>query len=148
MRLLVAALTASLFATPLSAGDRDADIAALRAAKLEAWPRFYREQDWQGLQAFLADGFVAVQPDGSVETREQAVAWVRDNAWANVDNNFVYTIRSIDFYGPDVANVHGTGRFNTTECRKAYQSANIFVREGGRWRAKFSQTTDSTCEAA
>jgi ketosteroid isomerase-like protein len=128
--------------------SRAADIETLRQIKLEQWPGYYREQDWQGLQDFLTEDFVLVAPDGSAENREQTVEWVRDNPWGNADANFEYTIRRIDFYSDDVANIHGTGRFDGEDCRMAYESANILVRKNGEWKAAFSQTSAPRCDEA
>ncbi len=132
-----------------AAPDHSADMAALREAKLKAWPDFYRRNDADGLAAFLADGFVALSDDGSLETKEQAVAWVRANKWANADNDFRYDISDIVFCGADTANVYGVGSFNgkdpTGACRMQYTSANIFVRQGARWRPAFSHTSRAAC---
>jgi ketosteroid isomerase-like protein len=136
----------------LATAGSAADIAALRNAKLQDWARFYRTNDADGLSRFLADGFVALSDDGSVETKDQAVAWVRANKWANADNDFRYEIRDIVFYGPNTANVYGTGSFNGkgadgAACRMRYTSANIFVRDGARWRPAFSHTSKAACAA-
>ncbi len=143
-----AALLALIALAP-SSPAREADIAALREAKLDAWPDFYRRNDADGLAAFLADDFVALSDDGSVETKEQAVAWVRANKWANANNDFRYDISDIVFYGADTANVYGVGSFNgkdpTGACRMQYTSANIFVRQGARWRPAFSHTSRAAC---
>jgi hypothetical protein len=132
-----------------SALDVDGETEALTKAKLETWPRLYRENDHEGLAAFLSDGFVALQPDGSVETKEQAVAWVRDNKWTNAQQNFRYEITAIRFYGLNTANVYGVGSMDGSgpsgRCRLRYTSANIFVREGGRWRPSFSHTSKPAC---
>lgn len=130
--------------------DRTADIAALRDAKLRAWPAFYRDNDADGLQAFLADGFVVLSDDGSTETKPEVVAWVRANKWANAQGNFRYDIKDIVFYGADTANVYGAGSFDGKApggetCRMRYTSANIFVRERGRWRPKFSHASKAAC---
>jgi ketosteroid isomerase-like protein len=134
------------------APDRAADVAALRQAKLEAWPGFYKANDADGLAAFLADGFVALSDDGSAETKAQVVAWVRGNTWAGGSNGFRYDIKDIVFYGPDTANVYGVGSFDGksadgSACRMRYTSANIFVREDGRWKPKFSHTSKAACAA-
>ncbi len=146
----VLAFVAAMAQAPQSVvADRAADIAALREAKLKAWPDFYRRNDADGLAAFLADDFVAFGDDGSVETKEQAVAWVRANKWANAENEFRYQISDIVFYGADTANVYGVGSFNGTSpsgaCRMQYTSANIFVRQGARWRPAFSHTSRAAC---
>jgi ketosteroid isomerase-like protein len=123
-----------------------ADIDAITKAKLTDWPAYYKANDADGLANFLADGFVALSDDGSSETKEQVVAWVRANKWAGGDNGFSYKISDIAFYGPDVANVYGVGSYNAKDCRMRYTSANIFVRDGGRWKPKFSHTSAAACE--
>lgn len=132
--------------------DRPTDIAALRDAKLRAWPGFYRANDADGLQAFLADGFVVLSDDGSTETKPEVVAWVRANKWTNAQGNFRYDIKDISFYGADTANVYGVGSFDGKApggeaCRMRYTSANIFIRDGGRWKPKFSHTSKAACTA-
>lgn len=144
---LAAAATAS--AVP----ERAADIAALRVAKLNDWPRFYRANDADGLARFLADGFVAMSHDGSIETKAEAVAWVRANRWANAANRFRYDISGVTFYGPATANVYGVGSMDGkgpdgAACRLRYTSANIFVRQAGRWRPSFSHTSKPACAPA
>jgi len=144
------AMAAALASAPPA--DRAADIAALTEAKLMDWPRYYRENDADGLDAFLADGFVAFDSDGTVETKAQAVDWVRNNKWQNADNRFRYDIAEISFHSDDVANVYGVGSFDGTgpsgRCRMRYTSSNIFVRQSGRWRPAFSHTSDAVCAAA
>lgn len=152
MSVLAALLSAALIGGG-AAGGREADLAALRKAKLEAWPQYYRKNDADGLAGFLADGFVALSHDGSVETKADAVAWVRANKWANAANRFRYDISRITFYGPDTANVYGVGSMDGkgpagVPCRLRYTSANIFVRQGGRWRPSFSHTSRPACGSA
>ena len=148
---MLALLPLALAAAPVAA-DRAADIAALTEAKLNAWPRYYREQDADGLATFLADDFVALSDDGARERKDQVVAWLRTHPWAGSENGFRYEIKDIVFYGADTANVYGVGRFDGRNeagpCRMAYTSANIFVRQQGRWRAAFSHTSAARCAPA
>jgi len=132
--------------------DRAVDVAALREAKLTAWPSFYRSNDADGLAGILADGFVALSDDGSSETKTEIVAWVRSNKWAGAANGFRYEIKDIAFYSDDIANVYGVGSYDGKAadggaCRMRYTSANIFVREQGRWKPKFSHTSKAACAA-
>jgi ketosteroid isomerase-like protein len=145
-------LILSLLLLAAAIEDRAADIAALREAKLNAWPGYYRANDPDGLAAFLADGFVALSDDGSSETKAEVVAWVRANKWAGGSNGFRYDIKDIAFYSENIANVYGVGSFDGkaadgSACRMRYTSANIFVREGGRWKPKFSHTSKAACAA-
>jgi ketosteroid isomerase-like protein len=137
----------ALFAAGASPAD---DRAALEEAKLRTWPTLYRTNDADGLANFLADGFVQFSDDGSIETKEQAVAWVRSNKWANANNDFRYEISRIAFYGPDTANVFGVGSYDGkaadgSACRMRYTSSNIFIRDKLRWRPIFSHTTAAAC---
>ena len=145
--MILFAILAAAIAQP---ADRAADIAALRAAKLQSWPGFYRENDADGLANFLADGFIALSDDGSTETKSDVIAWVRSNKWAGSDNGFRYYIKDIAFHSADVANVYGVGSFDGKAddgkaCRLRYTSSNIFVRQGGRWRPSFSHTSKAAC---
>ena len=145
-------MIATLMLLAAAAHDRPSDVAALRQAKLNEWPGFYRANDADGLAAFLADGFVALSDDGSSETKAEVVAWVRANKWAGGSSSFRYDIRDIVFYGSDTANVFGVGSFDGkaadgAACRMRYTSANIFVRENGRWKPKFSHTSKAACAA-
>jgi ketosteroid isomerase-like protein len=133
-----------------SQAERSADVAALEEAKLRTWPALYRANDADGLAQFLADGFVQFSDDGSIETKEQAVTWLRANKWANANNDFRYEITRIAFYGPDTANVFGVGSFNGkaadgSACRMRYTSSNIFIRQAPGWKPIFSHTTAAAC---
>ena len=139
-----------LAAMAVQADSRTADRAALEEAKLRTWPALYRTNDADGLAAFLADGFVAFSDDGTMETKEQAVAWLRSNKWANANNDFRYNITQIAFYGEDAANVFGVGSFNGKDsdgsaCRMRYTSSNVFVRQQSKWKPIFSHTSASAC---
>jgi ketosteroid isomerase-like protein len=141
---------ALLAATAAQADGHGADHALLEEAKLRTWPGLYRANDADGLADFLAEGFVAFSADGSVETKEQAVAWLRSNKWANADNDFRYDITRIAFYGADLANVFGVGSFNGkagdgSACRMQYTSSNVFVRQQARWKPIFSHTSTAAC---
>ena len=85
--------------------DRAVDIAALTKAKEVDWNGYYRRQDADGLARFLEDDFVHFQADGTIETKDQAVDWVRNNSW-DVGGTFKYVVSDIAFYGPDTANVY------------------------------------------
>jgi ketosteroid isomerase-like protein len=130
---------------------READIETLTEAKEVAWNGFYRRRDAEGLADFLADGFILLNPDGTKESKADAVAYVRDNEWPGASSNFEYKVTAIEFYGPDTANVFGQGLFDSSEegeqCRMRYTSSNIFVRQGDGWHPIFSHTSPAYCPA-
>lgn len=152
IRLSLAIAATLALASPALAAppDRASDEAELRRMKLELWPGFYRRQDADGLAAFLSDDFVAQQPDGVLERKADAVAWVRANPWTNAQRDFRYRIDAVAFYSDDLANIYGVGSFADADCaggRRAYSSANLFRREAGGWRALFSHTSATACAA-
>jgi hypothetical protein len=133
------------------APDRAADEAALRRIKAETWPGFYRTQDVEGLGRFLADSFINIGPDGTVETRAAALDRVRSNAWTAV--NFVYAVERIDWHGDDLVTVtgRGTSERTTTDgrpCRHRYVSSNLLRRAPDRphgWQALSSHVSGVSC---
>lgn len=114
--------------------------------KLKTWPKLYRDNDAAGLDAFLDPAFVAMSADGAVETKAQAVAWLRSNEWENATRNFRYDITAIDFIEAGVANVYGVGSYDGSTCRMRYTSANIFVQKVNGWHPRFSHTSKAECE--
>lgn len=137
---LVAALLGLLPAT-VFAGSCGPHEPALRAAKLEQWPRYYRESDAQGLADFLAPGFISIAADGSVGSREEELQWVASSAWNPI--NFEYHISRIHCPSAGTAVVVGEGRsVQQTEgggrTENRYTSSNLFVLNDGRWQAALS----------
>jgi len=133
-----------------SFSDRDADIAALTKIKLEDWPRYYRENDADGLADFLSDEFVVISDTGRITPKADEVDWVRNNEWAGADTGFVYEIEKITFPTDDTAIIYGTGRSERINaagqpCAHSYVSSNSLRRDGGRWRATLSHVSGVTC---
>lgn len=112
MRLLVVLAIRLMMSPPALAtcGDQEP---ILRHLKLSVWPGLYREQDVEGLRAFLAPGFRSVAADGSVTTREEELRWLAANPGQPQD--FSYTITSLDRPVPGVALIIGTGRSVRTD---------------------------------
>lgn len=140
-RLVIVTTVLGLLPTLAYAGSCGKHEPALREAKLELWPRFYRESDAKGLADFLAPGFIAIAADGSISSREEELLWVANNVWNPID--FEYRISRIHCPSADTAVVVGEGRSihaakdgRRTENR--YTSSNLFVLKDGRWRAAFS----------
>lgn len=147
IRLIMVALAfataAPAFAAPC--GEREA---ALREAKLVTWPKLYRTRDSKGLANFLAEGFVSMAADGTLTTRAEEVAWVAANPWQPQD--FRYTITRIDCPAPGVGVVLGKGQSvragEGSKFAQSYVSSNLFVYQGGRWRAAMSHVSGAQTE--
>lgn len=148
MTIALIAMFAALYAQP---ADRAADEADLNHIKTQVWPGYYAEQDVEGLAAFLAPGFVSFAPDGSVTTREQALASVASEPWTPAE--FAYTVERIDWHGPDLVEVSGYGRslredLQGQPCRHSYFSSNRLIRDAEAphgWRALSSHVSGVEC---
>ena len=141
---------ADLTAACAVAGDRQDDIAVLTEKKIEVWPRLYAERDAAGLDEFLADGFKVLNPDGSVRTKAEEMAWLRDTPPDQEESDFLFTIDDIVFAADNVAIVYGHGD-STREnedgqpCHHNYWSSNTFIRQNGIWKPVFSHISGVTC---
>lgn len=147
MRPLALAALAALAGAPALAQDADRaeTVAELVRIKEQAWNGFYRARDADGLSAFLDDGFILLEADGSVSGKAEAVDYVRNNDWPLASRNFVYTVTRVQFAGEDIANVFGRGTFDADECRMGYTSSNILRRKADGWHPIFSHTSPAAC---
>ena len=132
------------------AGDRQDDVAALTEKKVEVWPRLYTERDAAGLDEFLADGFKVLEPDGSIRTKAEEIAWLQETPPDQAQNDFLFTIEEIVFAADDIAIVYGHGD-STREnedgqpCHHNYWSSNTFIQQDGTWKPIFSHISGVTC---
>ena len=137
-----------MFTIAQTNGLGTADEAALRRAKLEEWPGYYRRGDAAGLAGFLLPDFQEIGSSGAVSGRDAAIAWVRGNDWS--PRNFRYDIDAIRFVTGDVALVIGRGSSDRTgadgkPCRHSYVSSNLFRKLDGRWRPALSHISGERC---
>ena len=137
-------------ANPAVASDRQDDVAALTKKKVADWPRLYAERDADGLDEFLADGFKVLEPDGSIRTKDEEIAWLRRTPPDTEQGDFVFTIEEILFPADSVAVVYGHGD-STREtdsgqpCHHNYWSSNTFIKQDGAWKPVFSHISGVTC---
>lgn len=75
--------------------DHQVDVAVLTHKKVTVWPNLYAERDADGLADFLADGFKVLEPDGTIRTREDEIAWLRATPPDEEQSDFVFTIEEI-----------------------------------------------------
>ena len=146
---------AAVVSLPLSAmvaqaSDRAADIETLTEKKIVIWPKLYAKRDADGLDAFLGDEFVVLNPDGSKRTKADEVKFLRETPPDNEESDFLYTIDDIVFPTDDMAIIYGHGdSTRETEdgkpCHHNYWSSNTLVRREGEWKAVFSHVSGVTC---
>lgn len=129
--------------------DEDAARRQLEFAKVETWRRLYRENDVDGLDAFLADDFVLIGAGGRATAKAQVLADLRENPWV-MPTDFLYTVTGIIFPTPNSAIVYGHGDSTRAReggvCRHSYMSSNVFRFADGRWRPVSSHVSDASCE--
>ena len=132
-------------------GSEDA-LSTLAEIKISEWPSYYKNQDADGLAAFLSEDFVFITDSGNQSNYQQEVDWVRNNPWSGAENDdFVYRIEDIVFQSDTVAIIYGEGTSTRTSddgepCRHSYWSSNTLRIEGGRWKPTFSHVSGVKCE--
>ncbi len=123
---------------------------ALTIAKVETWREIYRANDADALDAFLANDFILISPDGTTQSKSDAVSDLRDNPW-DMPEDFLYTVDGIIFPARDTAIVYGQGnstRINSegAPCHHSYTSSNGFKYINGQWRPVSSHPSGSSCK--
>jgi len=139
-----------LSAVVATASDHQEDVAILTEKKVSVWPKLYAERDAEGLAKFLADGFKVLEPDGSVRTGDEEIAWLQETPPDEDLSDFLFTIEEIIFANEDIAIIYGHGdSTRETEdgqpCHHNYWSSNTFIRQAGIWKPVFSHISGVTC---
>ncbi|WP_428408831.1 nuclear transport factor 2 family protein [Hyphococcus sp.] len=137
-----------------TAPDRTADEAALTTIKTDIWPGYYRNQDAEGLAAFLDPAFVNIGPDGAVSTRADELEGVKAEPWN--PSNFRYEVGNFVWLRDDLVIVVGQGSSDRRNeegqpCRHSYTSSNLLERAADApngWRALSSHVSGVKCEKA
>lgn len=148
--LALLACSTGLTISSALANDHQDDIAVLTEKKIIVWPKLYADRDAAGLDRFLADGFSVLEPDGSVRTKAEEVAWLRETPPDTTQSDFLFTIKKIVFATDNTAIVYGHGD-STREsedgmpCHHNYWSSNTFIRQDGLWKPIFSHISGITC---
>lgn len=132
--------------------DRVADENALVLIKTRTWPDFYREQNVEGLDNYLADSFVIIGDEGEATEKADELKWVSENAWDPTD--FRYEVQRFDWFTDNLVQVTGTGTsLRETDhgepCKHRYTSTNLVRRAPDAplgWRALTSHVSGLNCE--
>ena len=120
-----------LLAVAQKAADPSAEILALE----NAWTQAEARNDADALDKLMADTVVITQPDGSMQTKAETLAYVRDksNHWDTV----VSESMKVYVYG-DTAVVTGTYHEKGNNAGKPFDNNGIFtdtwIRRNGNWR--------------
>lgn len=123
------------------------DKAADEVRKLErAWLDAYEKRDAKAMNEIVADDFTITFTDGSIQTKAQIMAWIKEPRAANSPTN--------KFYTEDVqARVYGdtvvlTGRVVTEwqmdgkTMREQNRYTDTYVRRNGRWQVVASHLSN------
>ena len=141
----------SVLAIPSAvASDRQHDVDVLTEKKVTVWPKLYAERNADGLDEFLADGFKVLESHGSVRTKAEEIAWLREAPPDDEKSDFLFTIDEIVFAADNVAIVYGHGDStretdNGDPCHHNYWSSNTFIKQDDVWKPVFSHVSGITC---
>ncbi len=105
------------------------DEATLRHFKTVLWPKAYRTQDVDLLDAMLHKRFEMIDNDGNRSSKEKELAWIAANQWD--PGTFEYRIERLDILDERFAIIDGTG----IASNYSYKSSNVLIKEDGLWRA-------------
>jgi hypothetical protein len=114
-------------------GSIEDDKKTLRYVKEVLWPKSYREQDTALLNRILHDDFQMIDADGNLSDKAAELDWIKHNPWS-VDS-FRYEIQRLDVWPNGTAIVSGTGHMLSDSTASIYWSSNVFIKDGGTWRA-------------
>ncbi len=128
--LLLFCLLAS-FAVAQKPADASADIIALE----NAWTAAEVDNNAAALDKLLADTVVITQPDGSIQNKNETLAYVRDKA--NHWDKVVSENMKVHVY-ENTAIVTGTYHEKGSSAGKPFENHGIFtdtwIRRDGKWR--------------
>lgn len=128
------------------------DATALRFLKEVEWPRAYFAQDTVLLDRILAPTFRKVDASGSHSDKRTELDWIKENR--PTYDSLRFQITRLDVYPNGTAVVGGTGVIfakdssGRSAARSDYQSTNILVKYGERWRAIASHVSGVKVRAA
>lgn len=107
----------------------------LRHFKTVLWNQAYRTQDVELLERLLHDSFQMIDGDGNRTTKQDELAYIRDNAWD--PGEFEYRIERLEIYRGQFAIIDGTG----IATNYTYTSSNVLIKDHGEWRALSSHVS-------
>ena len=99
--------------------------------KLErTWETAMHAKDGAAVEGIVASGWVGLNPDGSSDTRAHFVAGVKKGDYATV---------KLDTIEVTVAGATAIAHGKASDKDGKYAYSDVFVQEGGKWHAVFSQ---------
>ena len=105
----------------------------LRHLKEVEWPKAYREQDTNLLDAILGDDFQMIDDAGNWSNKTKELAWIKENAMEH--DSFYYEIKRLDILPNGTAMICGTGHIFNDSTETTYQSSNVLIKREGFWKA-------------
>lgn len=119
--------------------DTSRDEMVLRDLKENLWPKAYREQDTLLLDAILDNRFQMVDAAGNWSDKSGEMNWIKSHAMSH--DSFFYEIKRLDVFTNGTAIVAGTGHIINDGRESLYESTNILLKQGDRWRAVSSHVS-------
>lgn len=119
--------------------DIEEEKEALRYLKEVEWPQAYREQDTILLDRILGEDFQMVGADGTWSDKAGQMERIKA---APMDNDhFEFEIKRLDIDQNGTAIVAGTGHVIKDGQKMIYQSSNVLIKRGDKWKAVLSHVS-------
>lgn len=118
---------------PVTTIIAEGDQQTLRHLKEVQWPKAYREQDTNLLDAILGDDFQMIDDAGNWSNKTKELAWIKENAMEH--DSFYYEIKRLDILPNGTAMICGTGHIFNDSTETTYQSSNVLIKREGFWKA-------------
>jgi len=116
-----------------------ADKETLTYFKEVEWPKAYREQDTILLDRMLGGDFQMIANDGRWYTKNDELAWIKENAVQY--DSFWYEIKRLDILPNGTALICGTGHIINDTIESIYQSSNVLIKRDRIWKAVASHVS-------
>ncbi|MEP5614176.1 MAG: nuclear transport factor 2 family protein [Cyclobacteriaceae bacterium] len=115
----------------------DQDIRTLTDLKIVSFAKAYEEQDTVLLDQILHEKYQLVDDGGEVYSKASEMDYV--SKYGASYDSFEFTIQKLDVFENGTAMIFGLGSIAGSDIQgsysQTYKSTDVFVKEGGKWKA-------------
>ncbi|MEP1094885.1 MAG: nuclear transport factor 2 family protein [Cyclobacteriaceae bacterium] len=124
-------------ATKAQPNSSDQDYKALTDLKIVSFAKAYEEQDTVLLDKILHEKYQLVDDGGEVYSKASEMDYV--SKYGPSYDSFMYTIQKLEIFENGTAMMFGIGSIAGSDTQgsysQTYKSTDVFLKEGGRWKA-------------
>lgn len=107
-----------------------------------AWAKAIEKRDGKAIEAFLADGFISIEADGSLLDRKKYIA-ARLKDPLEIETSSLDEVQ-VRLHGP-AATICGrykvVGKLNGKKVTYDFRYVDVYVKQGGSWKCVSTQLT-------